>query len=121
MRGNTMSQSSGQADDAPQRALFDLIFGYRATQLVALAARLEIAERLADGPRSSKELAHATQTQPEALYRALRALASLGVFAELDGRRFALTPLGERLQATHPESVRPAALFAGAEAYHAWA
>ncbi|HEX2350169.1 MAG TPA: methyltransferase [Ktedonobacterales bacterium] len=116
-----MSQSSGQADDAPQRALFDLIFGYRATQLVALAARLEIAERLADGPRSSKELAHATQTQPEALYRALRALASLGVFAELDGRRFALTPLGERLQATHPESVRPAALFAGAEAYHAWA
>ncbi len=116
-----MSQSKGQADDAPQRAMFDLIYGYRATQLVALAARLELAERLADGPRSVDELARATQTQPKALYRALRALAGLGVFAELDGRRFALTPLSERLQAGHPESVRPQALFAGAEAYRAWA
>jgi hypothetical protein len=116
-----MNQSKGQADDAPQRAMFDLIYGYRGTQLVALAARLEIAERLADGPRAAEELARATHTQPEALYRALRALASLGVFAELDGRRFALTPLSERLQASHPASVRPQALFAGAEAYRAWA
>lgn len=109
-----------QADDAPRQAMFDLIFGYRATQLVALAARLEIAERLADGPLAAEELAGATGTQPEALYRALRALASLGVFEELNGQRFALTPLGERLQAAHPESVRPPALFAGAEAYRAW-
>lgn len=101
--------------------MVDLIFGYRATQLVALAARLEIAERLADGPRSAEELARATGTHSEALYRALRALASLDVFEELDGRRFALTPLGERLQAAHPASVRPQALFAGSEAYRAWA
>ena len=101
--------------------MLDLIFGYRATQLVALAARLEIAERLADGPHTAEELARATGTHPEALYRALRALASLGVFEELDGRHFTLTPLGERLQATHPQSVRPQALFAVGETYRAWA
>lgn len=116
MRWNAVSQP----DDAPRVALFDLIYGYRATQLVALAARLEIAERLADGPQTAEELARATTTQPEALYRALRALASLGVFEERDGRRFALTPLSERLRASHPESVRPHALFAGGEIYRAW-
>lgn len=110
-----------QPEDVARMALFDLIYGYRATQLVALAARLEIAERLVDGPLTAEELAHATATQPEALYRALRALATLGVFEELDGRRFALTPLSERLQAAHPESVRPHALFAGGEIYRAWA
>jgi SAM-dependent methyltransferase len=110
-----------QPDDVARMALFDLIYGYRATQLVALASRLEIAERLADGPQSAEELARATAMQPEALYRALRALATLGVFEELDGRRFALTPLSERLQAAHPESLRPHALFAGGEIYRAWA
>lgn len=109
-----------QANDAARRAMFDLIYGYRATQLVALAARLEIADRLADGPQTADELARATATQPDALYRALRALASLGVFEELDGRRFALTPLSERLRAAHPDSARPHALYAGGEIYRAW-
>lgn len=110
-----------QANDATRAAMFDLIYGYRATQLVALAARLEIADRLADGPLTAEELARATATQPDALYRALRALASLGVFEELDGQRFALTPLSERLRAAHPESLRPNALYASGEAYRAWA
>src|SRR5258705_10303055 len=45
-----------------------------------------------------------------ALYRVLRALASMGVFAETAGRRFKLTPLAKTLQADGPGSLRGCAI-----------
>lgn len=108
-------------DVPPQVALLRLLNGFRATQLVALAARLGIADLLADGSRTAEDLAHATETQPDALYRALRALAGMGVFAELEGQRFALTPLSALLQSAHPESERAFALYISDEAYRTWA
>jgi hypothetical protein len=39
-----------------------------------------------------------TRTQPDALYRLLRALASVGIFAEAADRRFQLTPMATLLQ-----------------------
>lgn len=62
------------------------------------AAELGIADLLAAGPMSSEELARLTRTRPDALYRLLRALASVGIFAEGDGRSFRLTPLASLLQ-----------------------
>ena len=53
---------------------------------------------LADGPRTSDDLAAATDTDANALYRLLRALASVGVFREEEGKRFALTELGTALR-----------------------
>ena len=65
---------------------------------LSLAAELGIADLLAEGPCSSDELAQATATHPQSLYRVLRLLSSVGVFTETASRRFALTQLGECLR-----------------------
>jgi hypothetical protein len=72
------------------------------------ACELRIADHLADGPRPVTELALLTGTDPVALYRVLRALASKDVFAETAPSVFGLTPLAERLRSDHPASLRDA-------------
>jgi len=72
---------------------------------LALAAELGIADLLADGPRSSEELAQATSTNPRSLYRLLRLLCSIGVFNEIQTDSFAQTPLSECLRAGVPGSM----------------
>src|SRR5205085_12496512 len=83
-----------------------LISGYWARQAVGAVAHLGIADQLEQAPRTSEELAQAVGAHPQALYRVLRLLASLGVFAEVAPRRFGLTPLGETLRSDAPGSVR---------------
>ena len=60
-----------------------LIQGQQAQALI-VAAQLGIADQLADEPRRAEELAAAIGAHSPALYRLLRALASLGVLAILD-------------------------------------
>jgi hypothetical protein len=93
-----------------------LISGYWYTQAVYVAAKLGIAELLQDGPRSAQELAEATGAHPRALYRLLRALASIGIFAEEQGR-FVLTLLGECLL---DPAMKALATVRGEFQYHAW-
>ena len=88
-----------------------MIEGYKDTQFVALAARLGIADLLSDGPLTSDQLAHATGSNSDALYRVLRVLAVKGVFVELPERRFAITPLSDLLRTQHPDSRRELAVF----------
>jgi hypothetical protein len=104
------------------RILEDLITGHRVAQALSVAARLGIADLLADGPRTSADLARATGTNPDALYRLLRALARKGVFDEQAGRSFALTPEGNALRADVPGSRRAQAIFSGSGyVWAAWA
>jgi O-methyltransferase domain/Dimerisation domain len=90
-----------------------LVNSYQLSQAIHVAAVLGIADLLADGPRSSDELAKATGTSPRALYRLLRALAAFGLFHEDDDRRFSLTELGDALRSDAPESVAGWAAFVG--------
>jgi O-methyltransferase domain/Dimerisation domain len=92
-----------------------LIMGFRTTQLVHIAARLGIADLLKDGPQGASALATAVGAHPRALYRLLRALASLGIFAETTDGRFDLTPLAQTLRSDVPGSLRPLALLYGDE------
>lgn len=68
-----------------------------------VAAYYGIADLLQEGPSSIAELAAATHTHPDSLYRLLRALASVGFFEEtntdaaLEERRFTQTPLSHYL------------------------
>src|SRR5262249_11780353 len=71
------------------------------------------------GPCEIDKLAEATGTKAMPLYRLLRACASMGIFAELPGRRFAQTPLSEKLRADVPGSMRNMAIWIGESA--AWA
>jgi hypothetical protein len=93
--------------------LSQMIMGFRLTQMISVAARLSIADRLKDGPQSVDALAQATGTHAPSLYRLLRALAGSGIFAEDQQGRFGLTPLAEPLQAGVPGSRRPEALVFG--------
>lgn len=74
--------------------------------LVYAAAKLSLADHLAEGPRSAAELAGATGTHAPSLHRFMRTLASLGILTERDNQRFALTPLGEALKTGAPGSAR---------------
>ncbi|HEY4412594.1 MAG TPA: methyltransferase, partial [Gaiellaceae bacterium] len=90
-----------------------LINAHQLSQAICVAAELGIADLLAVGARTSGDLADATETNEDTLYRLLRALASVGVLREEDGRLFALAELGEPLRSDAPDSVAPIALHVG--------
>lgn len=88
----------------PGEELRHLLFGYRVSQAISVAAELGIADLLSRGPRSAEEL------------------ASEGVFAETEDGQFVLTPMAEVLRGDVPGSLRPLALFNIGEAYwRSWA
>ncbi|MDQ3818582.1 MAG: acetylserotonin O-methyltransferase [Acidobacteriota bacterium] len=107
-------------DVPPQMALFQMATGFWVTQSIYVAARLGIADLLGDGPKTADELARATNTNSFMLYRVLRALAGLGIFAEDEQKRFGLTPLAEALQ-SGPNSFRAMAIhLAENSSWKAW-
>jgi hypothetical protein len=97
-----------------------MLTGYWVAQMVYVAAKLDLAGRLAAGPRVADELAKETGTRPREMYRLLRGLASLGLFAELEPRRFQNTPLSATLIDGVPGSQRAMAVMTGEEHYSAW-
>jgi hypothetical protein len=107
-------------EPSPQDQVVQLASGYWYTQAIYVAAKLGIADELRDGPRPADDLARATETDPNALYRLLRALASLGIFTALESRQFALTPMAECLRSGVPGSVRSLILMRGEWQYEAW-
>src|SRR5882724_13100447 len=59
--------------------LFQMATGYWVSQAIYVAARLGIADALADGPKSSQELAVATGVDRQSLYTSVRALCAIGI------------------------------------------
>ena len=98
---------------APQQLVQNLIRGAAGTQMIYVAAKLRIADHLKDGPKTVAELAATTKTHEDTLYRLLRALTSMGVFAEDDGMRFRLNAAAESLRSGVPGSLQAAAEVAG--------
>jgi O-methyltransferase domain/Dimerisation domain len=78
--------------------VFQVASGYMASAALQVAMRLDIAARLSNGPRPVADLARETGVQTDGLYRVLRALAGLGIFAESSPRTFALTRAAELLR-----------------------
>ena len=94
----------------PSAVILNLMIGYWVSRLIYVAAKLQLADHLKDGPCTVDELAKAAGVHAPALYRVLRALASVGVFAETTGRRFKLTPLAATLRTGVHGSMRAFAL-----------
>jgi DNA-binding transcriptional ArsR family regulator len=87
---------------------------------IVVAAKLKIADLIAEGARSADELAHATGVHAPSLYRLLRALRGLDLLVEDDAGRFSLGPLGDALR-TGPASLREhAAFFGDMSLWDAW-
>lgn len=100
--------------------LMPLITGYMVSQAIGVAAELGIADLLSGGPRSVSELAEDSGTNPDALYRVLRALASYDIFAEDQAGQFALTPMGELLRSDIAGSLRSFSLVSSRAFYRVW-
>jgi SAM-dependent methyltransferase len=105
---------------SPQERMNRMLTGYWTTQALYVAAKLGIADLLTNGPRSADDLAQATKVHAASLYRLLRGLASLGVFADDSAGRFSLTPLAQCLRSDAPDSQRALAIMNGEEHYQAW-
>lgn len=104
----------------PQEQIGRMVTAYWTSQAIYAAARLAIPDLLKDGPRTVTDLARAASAHPESLFRLLRALASIGIFAETAPQTFELTPLAEVLRSDVPGTQRPLALMVGEEQYQAW-
>jgi O-methyltransferase len=88
--------------------------GAIAVQSIHVAAKLALADLLAGGPKTVVELAEVTKTDGVALGRLLRALSSLGIFAEDAPGGYRQTPLSDTLRSDHPQSIRRWAMMLGA-------
>lgn len=100
--------------------LAGMITGYWVSQAVYVAAKLEIADKLASGPQTAADLAKQSGTHAPSLYRLLRALASVGVFRETTSQTFENTEVSTLLRQDIPGSQRPMALMMCEEHYFAW-
>ncbi len=99
----------------PRTRLLHLIGGFMVTKTIGAVVSLGIPELVTERPRPAAELAEAAGADPDAVYRALRMLASVGVFTDADGI-VRHTELSELLLPDAPGSVEgQARLFAG---YH---
>ena len=105
----------------PDQLVRQMCMGLRTSQALFVAVSLGIPDLLADGSKTSSELATSTQTHAPSLRRLMRALVALGVFVEMDGDRFSLAPAGELLRSAVPGSQRSIVLFlAGPARWQCW-
>ena len=97
----------------PDAQLLQLVSGAFVSAAVYAAAKLGIADMLADGPKSAAYLAEKTGSDERSLYRVLRSLASVGAFAEVKANTFANTPMTETLRSDNPRSTRDLTIWMG--------
>lgn len=105
---------------APTDKAYELVNGFRASQLVRLAVQLRIPDLLADGPLSAQELAEATGIDADRLRRVLRGLAGLGVLVEKADGRYMNSDVGDLFREGVTGSRRPMAMMLLPESYRAW-
>ncbi|MCM3900403.1 MAG: acetylserotonin O-methyltransferase [Pyrinomonadaceae bacterium] len=117
----TSQTQTATSEVPPHVAMLQMISGFWISRAICVVAQLGIPDQLKHSPRSVADLAAATNTHSPSLYRVLRALVSVGVFAETDADHFALTPLSETLLTGVPGSIRSFAISElGGEHYDAW-
>jgi hypothetical protein len=102
--------STSTAHQAPttEQLLMQMGTGYWASQVVSVATRLDLLEKL---PASASELARQLGYHPDGVERLLRGCVAIGVAHEQRPGEFALAPLGEPLLASHPHSLRDAVIM----------
>ena len=115
METTALSTATSTSAMPPEAAAAQLVMQVATGHLLASAlqvvVRLGIPDRLADGPRAAAQLAADTGVREDALYRVLRALASVGLFDERGPRSFGLTLAGQMLRTGVPGGMRAMALW----------
>jgi hypothetical protein len=103
--------NSGIGNVTANTGLVEMAMAYSRSRVLCAAARLGVADALGDEVRSVNHLSEACQADADALYRLLRALASMGVTEETTPEHFRLTPFGRPLRRDVAGSAWPAVVF----------
>jgi len=101
------------------RNVGDLLNGYQDTALLYAAAKLGLADLLAEAPRTSEELASMAGAHAPSLHRMLRGLVVVGLCFEAE-ERFGLTAMGQLLRTGVEGSLKDRALVCGEQYMVAW-
>ncbi len=106
-----------------KRRLVQQIVSSWRTQAIHVAAQLQVADYLAQGPMDADDLAKALCCSADGLARLLRALCALGLCRETVSGHFSLTPTGQLLRSegsTDQTSLRSLALWWGGATWPMW-
>ncbi|MBL8630041.1 MAG: hypothetical protein JNM81_10460 [Rhodospirillaceae bacterium] len=90
----------------PHIALLRISGSVMLARCIGVVAELGLADGVAAAPKTAIELAAETKSHPGAMYRALRYLASNGIFAEDAQGRFTNTDISNLLRTGIPGSMR---------------
>lgn len=99
-------------EPSPFATLRQISSGYGLSSSLHAVAKLGVADKLDETPRSGAELAAAVGADEEALSRVMRLLASHSVF-EVHNGKFAHSPASRMLRTDHPQSMRDHAQMFG--------
>ena len=102
----------------PAEQMIQFATGFMVSSAVYSVTKAGIPDLLRDGAKSAQELAKNSGSNEDALYRIMRALASIGVFSEVFDKKFALSPAGEYLCKDTPGSHRDMVLWMGDAIHH---
>jgi O-methyltransferase domain len=97
--------NSGIGNVTTNTGLVEMAMAYSRSRVLCAAARLGVADALGDQVRSIGFLSEKCQADANALFRLLRALASIGVTEEITPGHFRLTEFGKPLRRDDPRSV----------------
>src|SRR3954452_6569992 len=96
-------------------AMLEMIIATWTSQAITVAAELGVADALANGPLTLKELTAQVDADTDALRRLLRALISRGIFRHRPDGRYELNSLADTLRSDAPVSMSSAARFYGSQ------
>jgi hypothetical protein len=112
LQGVLMTESnSGIGNVIANTGLVDMAMAYSRSRMLCAAAHLGVADALGEEVRSVTYLAEKCQADANALFRLLRALASIGVTEETAPEHFRLTPFGKPLRKDVPHSAWASVIF----------
>jgi hypothetical protein len=105
MNASTAVPRAATPPSAANVQLMQLTTACWVSRCLHVVAELGVADALGDQPQSTEAIAKATGTDPQALYRVLRLLASVGIFEWKDGTWRHSDP-SHFLRSNHPGSLR---------------
>ena len=95
--------------------ILQIMNGGHVAGAVACLAQLGIPDLIDGAPKSAEELAGQIGADPQALYRLMRATASVGILAEGPDGKFSQTPMSTVLRRNATPSLRSFAIMGGRE------
>jgi hypothetical protein len=108
-----------QPQTAPAHVgILEIMNGIYVAGAVSCLAQLGIPDLVEASPQSAPDLAAQIGVDPQALYRLLRATASVGVLSEAPDGKFSQTPMSAVLRSKAAPSMRDFAIMSGRE-WHA--